>query len=94
MGSSAPTHEIHAALEKLLREPSLYDEFLRHLARKGHAIRRTRSSTDFSQPYERRPEVVAAFKRIYDETDRGTSTRCARSWSTWKSGFGSGASGR
>jgi tryptophan 2,3-dioxygenase len=59
----------HAFLEGLLNAPSLYDEFLRHLARKGHAVPAERVQRDWSQPYERHPEVVEVFKRIYEDTD-------------------------
>ena len=55
-------------LEKLLRSPSLYDEFLRHLARRGMPVPHERVERDWSQPYERHPGVVAVFKTIYDDT--------------------------
>ena len=60
----------YAELERLLRAPSVYDEFLRHLHRKGHPIPATVLERDFSKPYERHPEVVAVFKRIYEDTER------------------------
>jgi tryptophan 2,3-dioxygenase len=70
LGPHRHTPQIHAELEALLRAPSLYDEFLRHLARAGHPIPKDVAERDFSQPYERRAEVVAAFKRIYEDTER------------------------
>lgn len=64
------TPEIHAWLEGLLQAPSLYDEFLRHLARRGLPIPPERLERDFSLPYERHPGVVAVFRTIYEAPDR------------------------
>jgi tryptophan 2,3-dioxygenase len=61
---------LHAWLERLLRAPSLYDEFLRHLARRGMAVPPERVERDWSQPYLRHDAVVAVFKAIYDAPDR------------------------
>jgi tryptophan 2,3-dioxygenase len=57
----------HAELEALLKAPSLYDEFLRHLARRGLPVPPERIERDFTQPYVRHPQVVAVFKIIYDD---------------------------
>jgi tryptophan 2,3-dioxygenase len=54
-------------LEKLLNAPSLYDEYLRHLARRGMPVPKERVERDWSQPYEPHPGVVAVFKAIYDD---------------------------
>ncbi len=54
-------------LEKLLNAPSLYDEYLRHLARRGMPVPKERTERDWSQPYEAHPGVVAVFKQIYDD---------------------------
>jgi tryptophan 2,3-dioxygenase len=56
-----------AYLERLLDSPSLYDEFLRHLARRGMPVPPERVARDWSQPYERHPAVVAVFKVIYND---------------------------
>ncbi len=61
---------ITSYLETLLRSPSLYDEFLRYLARKGMPVPRERVERDWSQPYERHPGVVLVFKSIYENTER------------------------
>jgi tryptophan 2,3-dioxygenase len=61
---------IHAWLERLLHSPSLYDEFLRHLARRGMALPPERLERDWSQPYRRHDGVVAAFKAIYEAPER------------------------
>jgi tryptophan 2,3-dioxygenase len=54
-------------LEKLLNAPSLYDEYLRHLSRRGMPVPRERIERDWSQPYQPHPGVVTVFKTIYDD---------------------------
>jgi len=54
-----------AFLDGLLHAPSVYDEFLRHLARRGMPVPRERVERDWSQPYERHPGVTEVFKSIY-----------------------------
>ncbi|HET7569741.1 MAG TPA: tryptophan 2,3-dioxygenase family protein [Gammaproteobacteria bacterium] len=56
-------------LTELAREPSLYDEFLRYLARHGHPVPAERVERDFSQNYEAHPGVTAVFKTIYEDRD-------------------------
>jgi tryptophan 2,3-dioxygenase len=60
--------KIASFLETLLRSPSIYDEFLRYLTRKGMPVPRERVERDWSQPYERHPGVVAVFKTVYENT--------------------------
>ncbi|MDC0712166.1 tryptophan 2,3-dioxygenase family protein [Stigmatella sp. ncwal1] len=60
----------HAELERLLESPGLYDEFLRHLARMGHAVPQDRAQRDWSQPYEKSPHVTEVFRRIYENTEK------------------------
>ncbi len=62
--------EVHAMLDALQHAPSLYDEFLRHLARRGLPVPADRVDRDFTQPYLRHPGVVAVFKTIYDHPKR------------------------
>jgi tryptophan 2,3-dioxygenase len=57
------------ALVKLLHAPSLYDEFLRYLARRGMPVPAERVERDWTRPYERHPGVVAVFKTIYENTN-------------------------
>jgi tryptophan 2,3-dioxygenase len=57
--------ELRAALEA----PSLYDEFLRHLGRAGHAVPADCLERDWSKPHRRRAELVPVFKRIYESPD-------------------------
>ena len=52
-------------LEAVLEAPSVYDEFLRHLARRGHAVPAERIERDWSEPYERHPGVLDVFAAIY-----------------------------
>lgn len=54
----------------LLNAPSLYDEFLRHLARRGLPVPRELIERDFTQPYVRHPGLVPVFKTIYDDPRR------------------------
>jgi tryptophan 2,3-dioxygenase len=60
----------HKEPEGLLRAPSLYDEFLRHLARRGMPVPAERVERDWSQPYERHPGVVTVFKTVYENTNK------------------------
>jgi tryptophan 2,3-dioxygenase len=61
---------LHAELEERLKAPSLYDEFLRWLARHGHPVPADRVDRDFTQPYERSDQVVEVFRVIYDAPDK------------------------
>ena len=54
------------ALREVLESPSIYDEFLRFLARKGHDIPDRHLQRDWTQPHVRDPDLVPVFKRIYD----------------------------
>ena len=57
---------VHAWLEGLLNAPSLYDEFLRHLARRGLPVPQACLERDWSQPYPRNAALVGVFKTIYE----------------------------
>ncbi|MGI8613421.1 MAG: tryptophan 2,3-dioxygenase, partial [Nocardioidaceae bacterium] len=62
-----------AAQEQLaadLAAPSLYDEFLRYLARHGHPVPGERVERDWSQPYVAHPGVVEVFRQIYADPAR------------------------
>lgn len=58
--------EKHAALKTLLEAPSLYDEFLLYLARHGLPIPQACLERDWTQPYQRNPDLLPVFKLIYD----------------------------
>ena len=61
---------VSAQLERLLNSPSLYDEFLRYLARKGMPVPAERVERDWSQPYQRHAGVTAVFKTVYENTQQ------------------------
>ena len=60
----------HAELIAVLNAPSLYDEFLRHLARRGLPVPQSACERDWAQPRERDPELVLAFKIVYENPER------------------------
>jgi len=62
--------EIEAYLLGLLNSPSLYDEFLRYLARRGMPVPAERVERDWTAPYQRHPGVTAVFKTVYENTER------------------------
>ena len=62
-----PGHQ--QTLREVLNAPSLYDEFLRHLARAGHAIPAQCLERDWSQPHRNTPELIPTFKKIYEHPD-------------------------
>ena len=59
----SPDH--HAKLEAALNEPSLYDEALRLLARRGFAVPKDVLERDVTQPYESDPAVRDIWLSIY-----------------------------
>ena len=58
--------EEQAMLREVLEAPSVYDEFLRFLARRGHAVPERHTERDWTEPHVRDPELVPVFKEIYD----------------------------
>ena len=58
-----------AELREALEAPSLYDEFLRWLARRGHAVPAELVERDWSQPHRRNEALIPVYKRIYENTD-------------------------
>ncbi|PWI11519.1 tryptophan 2,3-dioxygenase [Streptomyces sp. NWU339] len=65
----------HAELEKALHEPSLYDEVLRLLARRGHAIPEDVLRRDVSRRYEPSPEVESVWAAVYSGDERDEVAR-------------------
>jgi len=59
-----------AALEAALAAPSLYDEALRLLARRGFAIPADHLERDWTQPYAASPEVETAWLAVYRDAQR------------------------
>jgi tryptophan 2,3-dioxygenase len=62
--------EVYDELVRLLRTPSLYDETLRHMARRGLPIPADAVERDWTQPYVSNPGVVTALKHVYEDTER------------------------
>jgi tryptophan 2,3-dioxygenase len=58
--------ETKSFLERLHGAPSLYDEFLRYLARRGMAVPAQRTERDWTLAYQRHPAVTQVFKTIYE----------------------------
>ncbi len=61
--------EVHAALRRMLGSPSLYDEALRLLHRRGLAIPAACLERDWSAPYLASAEVEAAWLAIYRDPE-------------------------
>ncbi|MBA3719546.1 MAG: tryptophan 2,3-dioxygenase [Nocardioidaceae bacterium] len=53
-----------------LGRPSLYDEFLRLLARRGLPVPAERVERDWTEPYVPHDGVVEALRQVYADTDR------------------------
>jgi tryptophan 2,3-dioxygenase len=62
--------QIHAELEALLAQPSIYDEAIRLLARRGLAVAPAALERDWSAPYRPDPSVEAAWMAVYRDTRR------------------------
>jgi len=55
------------ALRAVLEAPSLYDEFLCFLGRRGHAVPAVHLDRDWREPHVRDAALVPVFKRVYDQ---------------------------
>ncbi|MFI0897187.1 tryptophan 2,3-dioxygenase family protein [Streptomyces sp. NPDC020983] len=64
------TPRAYRELEKALTEPSLYDEALRLLDRRGYRIPAAVLDRDPTLPYEPHPEVETAWQRVYAASDQ------------------------
>lgn len=62
--------QVMEALNAALTKPSLYDEVMMMLARKGFDVPQDLLERDFSQPYSGDPRVVRIWVQIYSDTDR------------------------
>ncbi|GJM19606.1 MAG: tryptophan 2,3-dioxygenase [Phycisphaeraceae bacterium] len=62
-----PDPRAFAVLEQTLEMPSLYDEFLRNLARRGLPIPAEVLERDVSTPHQSHPGVVEALRLIYTD---------------------------
>ncbi|WP_291050476.1 tryptophan 2,3-dioxygenase [Herbiconiux sp.] len=59
-----------AVLEELLNAPSVYDEFLRHLARKGFAIPAEILERDVTVAHTMTEALLPVFVEIYENSDK------------------------
>ncbi len=62
--------EGQARLRQALEAPSLYEEFLRYLARFGHAVPPAYEGHDWTLPHVSDPALRPVFENIYQDTDR------------------------
>jgi tryptophan 2,3-dioxygenase len=58
--------EVYAWLERRLAQPSIYDEFLRLLKRRGYDVPQECIERDFTKPYTKHEAVTRLFKTIYE----------------------------
>jgi len=56
-----------AQLTDLLERPSVYDEFLRYLARHGHAVPAALLERDVTRAHVFAPDLVPVFRAIYED---------------------------
>ncbi|MFD7339795.1 tryptophan 2,3-dioxygenase family protein [Streptomyces violascens] len=66
---------VHAELEKALGEPSLYDEVLALLARRGYAVPPSVLQRDLTRKYEPSAEVEAVWAELYAGDQNGELVR-------------------
>ena len=59
--------DIHSQMEAILNQPSLYDEFLAFLSRRGMEIPPESLHRDWSEPYRSNAALLPIFKKIYEE---------------------------
>jgi len=65
-----PDPAVHAELSRALAAPSLYDEAVRLLARRGFAIPANHLDRDLTAPYPSNDAVAAAWLAVYRDPDR------------------------
>jgi tryptophan 2,3-dioxygenase len=57
-------------LEEALGTPSVYDEFLHFLARRGHHVPVEILQRDVTEPYEYQADLVPVFQQIYENAEQ------------------------
>jgi tryptophan 2,3-dioxygenase len=57
---------LHGELKLVLEAPSLYDEFLLHLARRGFAIPQECTQREWSEPHRKNEALVQVIREIYE----------------------------
>lgn len=63
----APT--LYSDLELALESPAIYDEFLRHLARRGMPVPSSAIERDWSQPHQKDDALIEVFRHIYENPE-------------------------
>jgi tryptophan 2,3-dioxygenase len=63
------TPEIAAQVKQALEEPSLYDESLALLARRGLPVPEEKLTRDFSESYVSDPRVTEAWRQVYHDAE-------------------------
>jgi tryptophan 2,3-dioxygenase len=58
------------ALRRVLEAPSLYDEVLRLLSRRGYEIPESHLSRDFTEPYQASKQVAGAWLGVYHNAEK------------------------
>jgi tryptophan 2,3-dioxygenase len=58
-----------AVVRRALEEPSLYDEFLRYLARDGYPVPTSVLERDVTKAWTFTPELVPLFTAVYEDAD-------------------------
>ena len=61
---------VYAELQRTLMAPSLYDEVLRLLSRRGYGVPQAALARDFSQPYEASKQVTGAWLGVYHNAEK------------------------
>jgi tryptophan 2,3-dioxygenase len=57
-------------LQRALAQPSLYDEVLRLLSRRGYGIPESHLSRDFTEPYQSSKQVAGAWLGVYHNAEK------------------------
>lgn len=62
--------EAQQQLRELLEQPSIYDEFIRHLARLGHPVPQELLDRDVSRAHTAHDGLTEVFRGIYEDRER------------------------
>ena len=62
--------QVYAEFKRVLDAPSLYDEVLRLLSRRGYGVAPEVLVRDFSQPYQASKQVTKAWQGVYHNAEK------------------------
>jgi tryptophan 2,3-dioxygenase len=62
--------EAYGSLQRTLESPSLYDEALRLLSRRGYGIPENYLTRDFKEPYQANKQVAGAWLAVYHNAEK------------------------